>query len=884
MAETPGFWTTVRLLLRVARKRFDGRKRRQQELLNQRTGKQNSVNWGWLGVFFSVFLALVIHGLAAGAIYTSVIEGERAQRNDKRIVVSQPFYRAVLRCDALQHARIEGDEAQQKEFLTQLHSDTEAAQEALNTLYTQEARRIREVNETTEDAEKRLRQAVSSQGLNALAAEGQKSFPKFRNFLQYGPLPSLLGTVVLLWWLAMMVCQGEGLELDLQRRRHPMWEWLFSHPVPTGAVFFAEMLTPLAANPIYWAAPIFPAALFLHVYGIVGALAGFFVVGIPVTIAAASLGKAMEIGILLRCSMRTRGAILGLMSWLGYATMMMFLFAMAVVPTVIRTIWQWLMPLTAVPWPLLRLVLGVGTDGSRHLLQGLGFCLITALLVTAAAVWFSIEATQKGLSGNLSAADTRPKAVSRKIRFGRDPLYRKEMLWFLRDRGAIVQAFLIPMTIAGFQLFNMRGLLVHAGHAWNYLCGAGILFGTYFLWVLGPKSLTSEGQALWISLTWPRGLESLLKAKAWLWAMISTIVVMLIFAAALWRFPSDGWKIALVGVGWFFFARSMAEKSVTLVTVTSESGETHKIPAGRRWATMLGMMTFSIGIMTQQWNLAIVGIVYSMMTAAAMWQNFRARLPYLFDAWSERVPPAPTLMHAMVAISILIESSAVVMGMFFLFMGHEHLAISRALGYAISAVVVSVGTMYFLAGRGVGLSDILLWIPERRRRAMDQDDYEAYLAQPEPLPLRKVLSDTFGASPFHVLGVILGACLACVAMGYQLLIHHIPTIGKAMDQSQQMFADSPEMRISWFVMAVFFAPVAEEYLFRGLLFRALDEEWGGWRAVLASAAFFAIYHPPLAWIPVATVGAVNAVLYKKSRNLMPCILLHMTYNAVVMWR
>ena len=87
-----------------------------------------------------------------------------------------------------------------------------------------------------------------------------------------------------------------------------------------------------------------------------------------------------------------------------------------------------------------------------------------------------------------------------------DPLYRKEFLWFLRDRSAIVQAILIPITAAGYQLFNMRGLLVKAQGEWNYLCGAAICFGTYFLWVLGPKSLSSEGPALWIPLTWPRGL------------------------------------------------------------------------------------------------------------------------------------------------------------------------------------------------------------------------------------------------------------------------------------------------------------------------------------------------------------------------------------------
>uniref|UniRef100_UPI0013D77E63 hypothetical protein n=1 Tax=Klebsiella aerogenes TaxID=548 RepID=UPI0013D77E63 len=72
-------------------------------------------------------------------------------------------------------------------------------------------------------------------------------------------------------------------------------------------------------------------------------------------------------------------------------------------------------------------------------------------------------------------------------------------------------------------------------------------------------------------------------------------------------FPHDWWRIALVAIGWFFFARSMAEKSVTLVTIISDSGEAEKVPAGRRWAAQLGMLTFAIGISTQQWNLAIVG-------------------------------------------------------------------------------------------------------------------------------------------------------------------------------------------------------------------------------------------------------------------------------------
>jgi membrane protease YdiL (CAAX protease family) len=114
------------------------------------------------------------------------------------------------------------------------------------------------------------------------------------------------------------------------------------------------------------------------------------------------------------------------------------------------------------------------------------------------------------------------------------------------------------------------------------------------------------------------------------------------------------------------------------------------------------------------------------------------------------------------------------------------------------------------------------------------------------------------------------------------LMHHIPVVDEIIRQSQEQMAKIPDLRISYAVMAVAFAPFAEEYLFRGLLFRALDREWGGWRALVASAAFFAIYHPPLSWLPVGLLGITNALLFKKTGRLAPAVVLHMVYNAVVL--
>lgn len=842
-----GFWSTVRLLLRVARKRADARRERQQELLQYRA-KKNATDWGSLGFVFTVFLMLVVNVLAAFVLKTTFEAGQRVEvERQGKMVVSRSFFNKVRAAEtAAQDTSDDGEER-----FRQLS-------------YFSEADRIADRDDTSEKVvEEQLRKAVKTYGSAGLIPRDEAS-SGLANVAHSEGFAAMLGSIVLLWWGTMLVFQGEGLELDIQRRRHPMWEFLFSHPVPPGAIFFAEMLAPLAANPVYWGAPLFVGTVYAFVYDPGVAVLAALLIGVPVAVATACSGKALEIGVTLRFAPRTRGAIIGLMSWAGYASMMLCILGFAIVPKVIGVLQHMLSlfrALTAIPWPWLRIFLGGLPDGSFSFALGILSCWSVALVTIAGSVWFSVWATEKGLSG--IGGDSQPARRKSAARFGQEPLYRKELLWFARDRSAIIQTILIPITVAGVQAFNFRGILSHATGTWNYICGIAILFGTYFLWILGPKSLSSEGSALWVALTWPRGLETLLKAKAWLWSLISTGMVALILAYCIYLFPSDAGKIIVVGVGWFLFSRSMAEKTVTLVTVTSESGEPKKIPSGRRWAAQLGMLTFAIGVVTEQWNLAIVGIVYSFITAAAMWQNFRARLPYLYDEWSETLPPAPTLMHAMVSISILVEATAVLTGFVVVIVGSDGIAIAQAISYGLCAIVVSGGLWSFLEERGVTLRDVYMW-PEQHQ-----------------------LNRWWEGSRFRELALVLLGAVAGLELGlfarlYSRFLFYFPTIAELLVKSQQAMARIPNLRISYIVMAVGFAPFAEEYLFRGVLFRALDREWGGWNAVLGSAVFFAIYHPTLSWLPVGLLGVCNALIFKKTGRLAPAVLLHMVYNAVVL--
>lgn len=670
-------------------------------------------------------------------------------------------------------------------------------------------------------------------------------------------LPDLVVLVVLLWWGLMLVCQGESPEMDTSRVRQPMWEFLFSHPAPPGAIFLAEMIAPITANPLYLTAPLFAGILFGKTYGLAGGLLGATFAGVPATIALACFGKAIEINVVLRLSAGARGAVLGIMGWLGYSAMLAFLFASSSMRTVVRTAAAWLAPLGDLPVPPMRALIGRTADGSYVIWQGIGLCALLAGLVTALAVAVALAGARGGLVG-LSAGGVAKAGVTKPARFGRDPLYTKELLWFRRDRRALVQALLVPLSLAAMQTFNLR-FIAKTGSGWATICGLAILFGTYFLLTLGPQSLASEGTALWIAQTWPRGLESLLKAKAKLWSGLASAVVGLALAWALWSYPQNLVGILAVGAMWVVFARSLAEKTVTLATMTSSSGEQERVPAGRRWASLLGTFAFATGVLTQQWALAITGVVYSVMTAAAMWQNFRFRLPYLSDPWSEVLPPAPTLMHAMVAIAAMIEAVSIVTGASIGLFGRGNLAAITAFAYALCAIVAALAVGGFLARRGVAMRDIWVW----------RDDGGAAPSLPRLTLL-------------VVAGAALGAALGALAMLYLAALHWWPEAAKAVDASRHDLAEHADIRNAYAIMAVLLAPFAEEFLFRGLLYRALDREWGGWRAVAGAAAFFAIYHPLTSWLPVGALGGLNALLFKRTRRLAPAVAAHMAYNAVVL--
>ena len=77
------------------------------------------------------------------------------------------------------------------------------------------------------------------------------------------------------------------------------------------------------------------------------------------------------------------------------------------------------------------------------------------------------------------------------------------------------------------------------------------------------------------------------------------------------------------------------------------------------------------------------------------------------------------------------------------------------------------------------------------------------------------------------------------------------------------------------------APLGEELVFRGILFRLASDRWGWIRAAVLTGLFFGVAHwQPWNLFGLVALGLVLATLYHGTRSLLAPIVAHAVYNTV----
>ena len=166
---------------------------------------------------------------------------------------------------------------------------------------------------------------------------------------------------------------------------------------------------------------------------------------------------------------------------------------------------------------------------------------------------------------------------------------------------------------------------------------------------------------------------------------------------------------------------------------------------------------------------------------------------------------------------------------------------------------------------------LALWLIQRFGRPADDQ-------LPLSIPLR------LGAGPGA--GGWLGVSLWTI--GGLVVVTSVSIVGAALtgapEESQQaleLFATPGglETRVIIGLSAVLFAPVFEEILFRGFLYRNLRDLIGTSPAMVATGLLFGFAHLDFGLIlPLAALGTVLAFLFERSGSLLVPIVVHATWN------
>ncbi len=190
---------------------------------------------------------------------------------------------------------------------------------------------------------------------------------------------------------------------------------------------------------------------------------------------------------------------------------------------------------------------------------------------------------------------------------------------------------------------------------------------------------------------------------------------------------------------------------------------------------------------------------------------------------------------------------------------------------------------WILISTGIGVLNLLLTlvIVTLHRHRCQLDDIEEAM----PLALRSALPTTIISSALILLAY-LPANFGVAILWTQLmeaLAFDISYQKGILELSKAFKEQQFEVLVPLMLLAAVVAPVCEEVLFRGLLFRYLRSAMGVTPAIICSAAIFTIMHDSItSWGPLMALGSILAWSYHRSGDLWIPIFIHAIFNSTMM--
>jgi ABC-2 type transport system permease protein len=639
------------------------------------------------------------------------------------------------------------------------------------------------------------------------------------------------------------------------------FEWLAGSPLRDRTLFWGKLAEYVLVSPLTWFLTL-PVALAVFL------LRGWSVAALPLALFAA-LWMAALVGALrlvLETSLRMRIANLkNVQAVLTVAGSMLFVCLLWLsnapeLPT-------WFEVLSRVVPAELTLFGHVAfvLSSPRAAALWLPLLVLEAVLAAWLAVAWCARATSGGLLVGSGVHQGRRGQDKQRVEAGafgseRGPAWlrgalRKDLLLLARDRAFLAQTLIVPLLVVAIQIVLNRSLLgLLAGNS-NHAAAFAFGLGAYMLIFSAASILSVEGNALWILLSSPQPLDRVLRRKATLWAALGTLYTLGGIALLLWigRAPeARGWvafATAIAGIPIYAF---IAAGLGVLATDPLEQEVRRRVAPSTIYLYMVLVAMYATSIYTEQLHVKFVQIVLSALLAYALWQRVRDRIPYLLDP-TEAPPPRLGLSDGLLATLAFLALQA-----FFAFSLPSHglgTGLHLLISFVASGFVVAVASLYLL--RRAGIADLHA-----------------------TLGIARAIEGARAAWKCVCLGVVAGGLVSLLGLAYVGYIASQEKLRKLLEPPEGLELLAQE-RLPFALVAIVAAPLVEEFLFRGMVFRGMQRSIGtGW-AVLGSAAVFAAVHPPIAALPVFVLGVVAALVFQRGGRLWGAIACHMTYNAIV---
>jgi uncharacterized protein len=238
------------------------------------------------------------------------------------------------------------------------------------------------------------------------------------------------------------------------------------------------------------------------------------------------------------------------------------------------------------------------------------------------------------------------------------------------------------------------------------------------------------------------------------------------------------------------------------------------------------------------------------------------RVPAPFTA--TRRPPAlwkvrDALLVMVAGFLFLATALITTLGLFELQQGNPHATEPRA------AISTLVSTLFFL---------FLLWM-------MYIVVVKRYRCSWRMLGMRSVAWQWLAAVPF---------VFALLTFSYVLMLRGMvaifgPTVQwpKPLTSTTVAATQQPLLEALVVLTGVVLTPLAEELLFRGVLYQALRRSMPvGSAAVLSALIFAAMHLSVVLFVPLTLMGIVLAIVFERSGSIIPTILIHACNNGIIL--